>query len=220
MCLGSGLPQTQHVALGVLEVSKGAHAGIGVRGVTVLPPSDSILLQGVVDAIDVDGDHRSRDLLGARIMPPLIAPGSRGIWVCSFTSVVFTVVYSLPHWHRLEFPAKDGAVEILGSINVVGWNFEMHDLGATMNSSLVKDVRITTLRTVLRPPTAGRLQTTTLAGHDPDASGRATGDSRFRVCGTVGCAMRRSHIGRADARLLHGAVVTARMAKSGSAMTW
>jgi hypothetical protein len=29
------------------------------------------------------------------IMPPLMAPGSLGIWVCSSTAVVLTVVYSL-----------------------------------------------------------------------------------------------------------------------------
>ena len=56
--LGSGLPQTQHVALGVLEVGECAHTGDrGPRrdGGTALRFD---LLERIVDAIDVDGDHR------------------------------------------------------------------------------------------------------------------------------------------------------------------
>ena len=129
-CLGSGLPQTQHVALGVLEVSEGAHAGDWGARRDRAATLRLDLLQGVVDAIDVDGAITGPETSSVRcIMPPLIAPGSAASGFARSHRSSSHSCTRLPHWHGLELPAKDGAVEILGSINVVGWNFEMHDLG-------------------------------------------------------------------------------------------
>jgi len=56
--LGSGLPQTHHVALGVLEVGECAHTGDRSPRRDGATAFSLDLLESIVDAIDVDRDHR------------------------------------------------------------------------------------------------------------------------------------------------------------------
>ena len=57
---GSGLPQTQHVALRVLEIGEGTHTRNGSPGRDRRSAPSLDLLQSNVDSLDVNRDHRCR----------------------------------------------------------------------------------------------------------------------------------------------------------------
>src|SRR4029453_16713445 len=109
-------------------------------------------------------------------------------------------VLALSHRHRLKVPAEDGAVEVLRSINVVGRNFEVHDLAHDEFLLEEMDVRRTTLRTLLPSATAGAASVSTLVGHDSYPPRRATGRTGVRVRCAVSRAVWRGHPRREGTR--------------------
>src|SRR5215211_3841610 len=100
--------------------------GIGVLGVTVVPPEASTCFSAssiASTSIVITGEG----VVSVRcIMPPLIAPASVGSCVCWSTGVVITVVL-LATLHRcgLQLPAEDRAVEVFGPIQVFRRNLEV-----------------------------------------------------------------------------------------------
>ena len=64
--LARRLPQTDDIALRVLEVGERAHPGNRGPGHDRGPAGGLDLLQGLVDRVDIDGDHRGRVGLVAR----------------------------------------------------------------------------------------------------------------------------------------------------------
>jgi hypothetical protein len=69
--------------------------GIAVFACTTLPPSEAIRSSATSISSTSTVMIGCESSLVRSNMPPLIAPGSRGCWVCSSTGVVSTFVYCI-----------------------------------------------------------------------------------------------------------------------------
>src|SRR6188472_3820228 len=128
--LWSALPQAEHVALGILEVSECAHArdrSSSDYGAAALVFN---LLQCVVNAVDTDRDHRRSRDSGISLHHAAVDGAWFGGHLALFVHCggLHRRVLTFTHRYCLELPVKDGAIETLCSLDVLGRNLEVHDL--------------------------------------------------------------------------------------------